>query len=738
MKRSVSLVSLLVAAFGLSCAPAAAALQTGKTVLVLFSSARLLPANVEGERGLREAIAKADPDVELFAEFLDVPNFGGPEYSSTVATYLREKYASRPPGVIVAAGDDALGFLLRHRDELFRGTSIVYMGVSPSELEKMPARPTGVLGVPIEFDFSGTIEQALRLHPQARRLVIVTGASAQDRLWEARLRSEVLLFAGRATTEFLAALPTDTLLQRLGELPADAVVFTPGYFQNGEGRLGTPRASAELIAAASAAPVYGPFDTFLGTGIVGGRMATFESMGRQAAEIVMALFGDGLPGSLRLPAMVPTELHLDWRQARRWGIDDRDVPPGTVWHFREPTLWEGHRTAVVLAIFLVLLQAALIGRLLLERRTRREAVVALEESEGRMSLAAEAAELSLWIWDFSRDHLWGTGSSWRPRSSTSAYAAIGFRQALDVVHPADREAFEQAVRHAIASGEDLDVEYRVVRPAGDVRWVVSRGRTSDQRLLGVTLDVTDRRLAELQVERDQAELRHMTRVSMLGQLSASIAHQMNQPLAAILSNAEAMGMMLGRTPPDVVELRAICDDIVAEDERASEVIRRLRALFRRDDLLPMPVDLNELVGETLTLARAHLVEHHVTPVVTLASSLPLVRADRIQLQQVLLNLILNAAEAMSDLEESDRALTIRTEFADGAARVSVTDRGPGIAPDDLANVFEPFWTSKPGGMGIGLAISQSIVAAHRGNLTVSNHDAGGATFSVTLPAPGAA
>jgi C4-dicarboxylate-specific signal transduction histidine kinase len=706
-------------------------------VLVLFSNARLLPANVEGERGLREAFAKAEPRVELFAEFLDMSNFGGRAYSGTVATYLTEKYASRPPDVIVAAGDDALEFLLRHRGRLLPGTPIVYMGVSPSELGRMPARPVGVIGVPVEYDFSGTIEQALRLHAQARRLVIVTGASGQDRLWEARLRSEVLRFAGRVTTEFLAALPTDTLLQRLRDLPGDAVVFTPGYFQDGDGQRGTPRASAELIAAASTAPVYGPFDTFLGTGVIGGRMATFESMGRQAGELVMALLGGALPDSLRLPAMVPIELHLDWRQARRWGIGERYVPPGTVWHFRETTLWEGHRTAVVLAILLVLLQAALIGALLVERRSRRRAVVALEESERRTSLAAQAAELSLWNWDFSRDQFWGTGSSWRPRG-TPAEAAIGFRQTLEAVHPADREAFERAVRHTIASGEDLDVECRVVRPAGDVRWIVSRGRTSDQRLLGVTLDVTDRRLAELQVDRDQAELRHMTRVSMLGQLSASIAHQMNQPLAAILSNAEAMGMMLERTPLDVVELRAICDDIVAEDARASEVIRRLRALFRRDDLAPMPVDLNELVGETLDLARTHLVERRIVPVVSLSPSLPLLSADRIQLQQVLLNLILNAAEAMSDIEESDRRLTIRTELADTAARVNVTDRGPGIAPGDLANVFEPFWTSKPGGMGVGLAISQAIVAAHRGTLTASNNEGGGATFCLTLAARGEA
>ena len=401
----------LLAVFGLMHASAAAAQET-RNVLVIFSNARLLPANIELESGLRETFAKSDdPRVELFAEFLDVPHFGGPAYSDTMATYLREKYAARPPDAIVVAAEDALEFVLRHRDQLFPRTPVVHVAVSRSYLRKKPALPADVIGVPIELDFAGTIEQALAWHPKARRLIVVTGASAWDRDWKTRLRMEAPAFSGRATPEFLAGLPTGAVLERLRGLRGDAIVFSPGYFEDGDGRVFTPRDSVELIAGAATAPVYAPYDSFLGTGVVGGRMPTFRSMGREAAGLVTELLGGARPSSLRLPELTATELHIDWRQARRWGIAEREVPAGAVWHFREPTFWQAHRTAAIVAIVTFLVQAGLIAALLVQRQLRRQTAAALEESKERMTLAARAAELSIWDWDSTGDLVWTAGAS---------------------------------------------------------------------------------------------------------------------------------------------------------------------------------------------------------------------------------------------------------------------------------------------------------------------------------------
>jgi signal transduction histidine kinase len=292
------------------------------------------------------------------------------------------------------------------------------------------------------------------------------------------------------------------------------------------------------------------------------------------------------------------------------------------------------------------------------------------------------------------------------------------------------------VRRAVARDEEVDVEYRVLEPDGSVRWMAARGRAdagSDHRMTGVALDVTVRKEAELQAENDRAALTHMTRVSMMGQMSASIAHQLNQPLAAILGNAEAARKILRRDQPDLDEVREICEDIISEDRRAAEIIRRLGALFKRGEMHIAPLNLNELVAETLDLVRTELARRHVNTATELAPWLPLVEGGRVQLQQVLLNLILNAADAMGEIESHQRKLSIRIECDDANVRVLVIDRGTGIDAKDIRRVFDPFWSTKAGGTGMGLAICKSIITAHRGTLAASNNPEGGATFVVTLP-----
>jgi C4-dicarboxylate-specific signal transduction histidine kinase len=250
-------------------------------------------------------------------------------------------------------------------------------------------------------------------------------------------------------------------------------------------------------------------------------------------------------------------------------------------------------------------------------------------------------------------------------------------------------------------------------------------------------DITQRKRAQLQAEEDRAALQHMTRVSLLGQLSASIAHQLNQPLASILGNAEAAQKMLERTPVDVTELREVCADIVAADHHAAQVIRRLSALFKRGEPAFESLDVNELVRDTLELTRGLLTIRHVGVVTELAPELPRVSGDRVQLQQLLLNLVVNACDASAGLPEDRRVVTIGTGVQDGKVQLCVIDRGPGVPPEAIEKVFQPFWSTRPNGMGIGLAVCRSIAEAHHGSLTVRNTEEGGARFCVLLPVQGA-
>jgi signal transduction histidine kinase len=245
-------------------------------------------------------------------------------------------------------------------------------------------------------------------------------------------------------------------------------------------------------------------------------------------------------------------------------------------------------------------------------------------------------------------------------------------------------------------------------------------------------------LASAQAEREAGRLRqelaHIGRVSAMGELAASLAHELNQPLTAILNNAEVAQQHLGSAAPDIGELREILADIVADDKRAAGVIQRLRALLKKGKLEHVPLDINDVVGEVAQLVRNDVVLRNVPMTVDLASGLPGVRGDRVQLQQVILNMVLNGLEAMVGNNGRERGLVIRTSRAgDAAVRVAVEDSGAGIDMKDVDRMFQPLYTTKPDGLGMGLAIARTIIDAHGGQLRASNNAGPGATFQFTLP-----
>ncbi len=250
----------------------------------------------------------------------------------------------------------------------------------------------------------------------------------------------------------------------------------------------------------------------------------------------------------------------------------------------------------------------------------------------------------------------------------------------------------------------------------------------------VAILIEQGRRVEQQVQQQRDQLAYLSRVASLGELSGSLAHELNQPLTAILNNAQAAQRFLARDNADLNELREILGDIVADDRRAGEIIRGLRQLFKRSPAPQEPLDVNGLVRDSLKLAHGQLVSANVDLRTELADELPAINGDRVQLQQLLLNLINNACNAMSGAEDGDRRLAVRTGFsALEGVRVSVSDRGHGIADDNLPRIFEPFFTTRPEGMGLGLTVCRTIAIAHRGKLWAENNPDQGASFHFILP-----
>jgi PAS domain S-box-containing protein len=724
----------MVAGLCIAAVPAYAAEEEAR-VLILNGLDPYLPAYLAIDSAMRASLAnETTRRIVLYSEPLDAQRFAVEPREPELVALLAKKYGALHVDVVVTVTQPALDFFKRHGEQLWPGARLVFQGLPDPAIEPLTLPPNAI-GLVNRDDFGGTIDLARRLQPNARRILVISGVSSLDLELERGARQVVPPMAGTAAVEFLSGWPLPELVARIAAEPADTIILYLTQFRDRDGRPYLPREVLHAISGVSAAPVYGLFETYVGFGIAAGNMEFYEDRGRLVGQLVREALAGTPPAPGRAVLSVPSRCVADARALQRWSLDGGRLPNGCEIRFADRPLWRQYWREISVGLAILALQTALIATLLIERRLRHRTATALQEREKQMTLAAHAARLSMWVWDVARDKMWTT-THLRRHAGLPAEQPVHFSDVLEATHPADRQEFDRAVREALATGEELDVEYRIVRPDGEVRWVVSRGQAEKgdrQRLLGVVLDVTERKVAELQAEKDRTALQHMTRVSMLGQLSASITHQLNQPLAAILGNAEAARKMLGRGTVDLEELRDICDDIVTEDNRAAEVIRRLGALYKRGEMKLEPLDVNVLIRDTLALLGTELLTRQVTTVTKLSPSLPLIDGGRVQLQQVLLNLILNASDAMSGTEKAERNLVIRTELSDAHVRLYVVDNGSGIAADDLRNVFDAFWSTKEGGMGIGLAICQSIVDAHRGSITAINNAEGGATFCVRVP-----
>jgi PAS domain S-box-containing protein len=403
------------------------------------------------------------------------------------------------------------------------------------------------------------------------------------------------------------------------------------------------------------------------------------------------------------------------------------------------TMQSAAENALSLQLFLitVFLPLMFLAGLISERRHK---AAALRDSEARYRALVMATANMVW-----RANANGEGFLVSPRwqeltgQSEDETGNFGWLKAL---HPKDQERSERLWKQAMTQKRMYENEFQVrtrdrsyryfhvqavpiIAPDGAVReWI------------GAAVDITQERQTALTVQRQRDELAHVARITTMGELAASLAHELNQPLTAILSNAQAGQRLLAVAPSDLEEVREILKDIVQDDNRAGEVIRRLRALVRKEVLEFAPLVLVNVISDVVPLLHSDAILHNVRVLVELNAELPVVRGDRVQLQQVVLNLLLNAFDAMKDCPVPEREVIVRGEL-DGACavRVAVHDHGIGLDSEKQKadKIFQPFYTTKRDGLGMGLSISRSIIETHGGNLWAENNPNQGATFYFTVP-----
>ena len=608
-----SVLGALLAACSAAMAQGAAAAGRGAgdpaQVLVISGTDPYLPAFVAIDAAMRDAVARRRPGpVHWIYESIDTARFsgaGGP----MLAELLARKYESVDIDAVVLVTEPAVDFYLRYRQGLWPDAPAVFHFVAPGYAQRLPTG-AGMSGIPAQVDFAGAVRIALALQPKARRAVVVGGVSPFDEVQLAGFREALSPHAGRLQVEYLVGLPAKQVAERLaGEAP-DTVVFYATLFRDIDGRVYVPRAVLETLAAASAAPIFGVYDSQMGHGLAAGAVESLALRGERLAGLVMRAIDGELAGKPVVEPPPPSSCAADGRQLKRFGLSTRLLPADCEVRYVEPGFFERYWWQTLLVALALLAQTLLIAALLLQHRRRR------------------AAELSL-----------------------------------------------QAQR---------------------------------------------------------VQLLHASRLAVAGELTASIAHEINQPLGAILSNADAAEMLIQSDQLRRDELLQILADIKRDDLRASEVIKRLRALLARHDTERHRFDLNEAVQTTAAILRAEARRREVDVEYDLRAERADVLGDVVQIQQVIINLMLNAFDASAEVPKDARRVVVETRDTVNGVQLSVRDFGVGIAAADLPRVFDSFFSTKRSGMGLGLAIARSIVEAHGGTISASGCDVG-AEFRFILP-----
>jgi PAS domain S-box-containing protein len=714
-----------------------------KRLLVLYSQDHGLPAHELTDKAIRTAV-KANPTfaIQIFSEFLDLSRFGGPQHKENLGRFLADKYASTIPDLIVAADYRSVDFIVNHGGPAFSGIPIVVCSMFESEAGELETRGLRqrVTGGILREDIGALLPLVRTLKPGTRRIALVGGASETDTYLYAVIRKALQRQAPDLEVIALAGLAMPQLLERAGSLPPDSVVLYITVFADGAGWQFVPREALSMLSRGANVPVFGLFDSYLGYGIVGGHQISFQAQGRKAAELALRILAGETPGAIPVTAADTHPYAFDWRELKRWGIPEPALPPGSTVINKEFSVWDSYRWPLVGILAFVFIQTLLITGLIANLRKRRRAEQAVASSEVRYRTVADYT----YDWEY-----WSAPDGSLNYVSPSCERITGYRpqEFLDnpplrceIIIPEDRWIWDRHKGDARTEFEPQEIQFRILTRDGKVRWIDHACRSvTDQNgqfqgFRASNRDVTARKIAETKAQQLRDELSHVTRVAAMGELTSALAHELNQPLAAILNYANAAQRFLAGAEPNLSKVSEALQGIVRDDKRAAEVIGRVRALLKKQEPRYRTLDMNNVIKEYLELIPGDTIMRGLSIVTELAPGLPPVRGDPVQLQQVLLNLTLNAAAAMSHVRLDFPRLVFRTEgWNDQGVKVSVRDFGAGIDEDQKERIFEPLHTTKPEGLGMGLAICQNIISAHGGSIWAENNPDRGATFHFALP-----
>ena len=615
MKLAGGLARLLVAVALCIMAAPLRAVEPETRVLVLIATHPYVPGLLALDNAMREELAKDTTQrFQFFSESLDAQRFAFGDFDQEFRALLAKKYTGLKIDFIVAVTKPALDFANRYGSDLWPGAQILFHSV-PNYLLDGLALSERTKGVREGRDIGRTVDLARRLQPGAQRILVLAGVSDYDKDFADEARRVLAARNETAETRYLIGLPQPELVEIIAREPASTIVLYLAQFRDRVGRPYTPREVLRAISAESTAPTYGVFETYLGYGIAAGVVQSYDDLGRTVAKLLIQMrAGASVPALSDVPAECVADVHA----LNKWSLDEHSLPPGCEIRFAERPLWREYPLQILSALAVVLLQAALIAWLLLERQRRKRAA----EQMGR---------------------------------------------------------------------------------------------------------------AQAETGRYRESLAHLVRVHAVGEMSAAIVHEINQPLVAIQNYALAARRRLAGTV-DAAKVEDLLDKIGEQASRAGDVLRSLRTMVKKHESETTRIEVGQLVADTLKLVEMESRSANIRFESVISRDLPPIFVDGVQIQQVVLNLIRNAIEAIEEAGIATSLIKIGVSgTAENEIAVSVTDYGPGIGPDDAKHIFEPFYSTKGGGLGVGLSISRAIIEAHGGHISLAPNADSGCVFQFTLP-----
>ena len=598
------IIFFLIALFACQVALAA----EHKRVMLLHSFGQDFKPWSEYAKDIRAELKRQSPwPLDIIENSLVTARFSDEDPEAPFVEYLTALFAKRPLDVIVSIGAPAADFVQRHRRRLFPTTPMVLTAVDQRRVQYSNLTGNDV-AVAVNINYLAAFENILQVLPDTKDVIVVVGTSPIEKFWKEAIGKQAEPLTNQIKLSWTDELPFEELLKQASALPPHTAIFWELMIVDAAGVVHEGNLPLERLHAVANAPIFSYDESFFGNGIVGGPLLLVADTSQLTATVAVRILNGEKAGDIKVSPVEFSAPRFDWGQMQRWGISEKNLPPGSEILFRDPTVWEQYRAHILAVTAAILIQAALIFWLLYEH--------------------------------------------WR------------------------------------------------------------------------------RQRAEILARNTMSELSHVNRLATAGQLSASIAHEVNQPLAGIVVNAQAALRWLEKA--NIEEVREGLKRIASEGHRASDIITNLRAMFKSDVQEKTLVDINKLVLSVLALVRIDLQQHEIKLQTQLDDRIPQVLGNHVQLQQVISNLVMNAIESMGSLQT--RALRLKTELSQSnTVHVSIEDTGTGIKSSDVAQLFKPMFTTKARGMGMGLSICQSIIENHDGRIWVSPGATGGSIFQFELP-----